>query len=67
MNAFAMAMQLLAALPALLEAGADIKELVEDQTAKLRAMQDEDRDPTQEEWDELNAKITALRGELHQG
>lgn len=67
MNALAMALQLLNALPALIAAGVEVKDLIEDQTAKLQAMADEGRDPTPAEWDDLNAKIDALRAELHKG
>lgn len=60
-----MALQLLQSLPALIAAGAEVKGLVEDQTAKLKDMADTGRDPTQAEWDDLNAKIDQLRATLH--
>ncbi len=33
-------------------------------SAKLRAMVAEDRDPTEDEWQELNARIDAARAKL---
>ena len=60
-----MALQLLQSLPALIAAGAEVKGLIEDQTAKLKDMADTGRDPTQQEWDELNAQIDKLRTSLH--
>lgn len=60
-----MALQLLQSLPALIAAGAEVKGLIEDQTAKLKDMADTGRDPTQQEWDELNAQIDKLRAGLH--
>lgn len=65
MNALAMALQLLNALPPLIAAGIEVKGLIEDQAAKLKVMADEGRDPTQQEWDDMNAKIGELRAELH--
>lgn len=65
MPAIGFAIQLLTALPSLVKAGMDITALVQDSTAKLNQMQAEKRDPTPEEWDDLNAKIKALREELH--
>lgn len=35
--------------------------------AKMKQFEAEKRDPTQAEWDALNAQITALRAELHKG
>lgn len=60
-----MALQLLQSLPALIAAGAEVKGLIEDQTAKLKDMADTGRDPTPQEWDELNAQIDKLRTSLH--
>lgn len=60
-----MALQLLQSLPALIAAGAEVKGLIEDQTAKLKDMADTGRDPTPAEWDELNAKIDQARATLH--
>ena len=60
-----MALQLLQSLPALIAAGDEVKGLIEDQTAKLKDMADTGRDPTPQEWDELNAQIDKLRTSLH--
>lgn len=60
-----MALQLLQSLPALIAAGDEVKGLIEDQTAKLKDMADTGRDPTPQEWDELNAQIDNLRASLH--
>lgn len=65
MGALPYVIQLLTALPSLVKAGMDITALVQEQTAKIQAMQAEKRDPTPQEWDELNARIKALRDELH--
>ena len=59
--------QLLGVLPALAQAGRDIASLIANTTARLSSMQAENRDPTQNEWDELNLHIRTLRGELHAG
>lgn len=65
MGALPFAIQLLTSLPSLIQAGVDITNLVSDSTEKLKSMQAENRDPTPAEWDELNARIKSLRGELH--
>jgi hypothetical protein len=65
MNALAMALQLLNALPTLIAAGIEVKGLIEEETAKLQTMADEGRDPTPAEWDALNTRIEGLRAELH--
>jgi len=65
MSALVYATQLLGALPALLEVGANVMGLITTGSARLQQMASEGRDPTAEEWDELNARIAALRGELH--
>lgn len=53
--------QILANLPALIKAGEDVTALIQSGHAVLS----EKRNPTAEEWSALNAKIAALRGELH--
>ena len=67
MEAIAYAIELLSILPSLIGAGRDVRELVENGTSALKAMQDENREPTAQEWDALNALITSLRAELHDG
>ena len=65
MPAFIYATQLLGMLPSLLAAGKSVVDLVQHGNATLKAMADENRDPTPAEWDELNAKIHSLQSELH--
>lgn len=65
MSALAYALQLLAALPQLIQAGADVMAMVTEAKDRLQNMHDEGRDPTPGEWDDLNARIDLLRGELH--
>jgi hypothetical protein len=65
MSALAYALQLLAALPQLIQAGADVMQMITEAKDRLQNMQDEGRDPTPAEWDDLNARIATLRGELH--
>ena len=65
MPALTYAIQLLSALPALIDAGMSIKNLVSDSTAALNKMQAEKRDPSPQEWQNLNDQITALRNQLH--
>lgn len=62
----AYALQLLGSLPMLIEAGANVVELVKHGEEKISAMVKEKRNPTQAERDELKARIQALRDELHQ-
>lgn len=64
-TALAFAMQLLSSLPSLIEAGVAVGDLISNGNAKLKAFDDEKRDPTDAEWDELNATIAAKRKELH--
>ena len=64
-TALAFATQLLASLPQLIAAGVEVTGLIERGKAKLQAFQDEDRDPTPGEWEELNTAIEQKRSELH--
>lgn len=57
--AIAFAIQALTQLPALIQAGADAVTAIEASIAALQSMQAEHRDPTQAEWDALDARITA--------
>ena len=65
MDAAAFALQLLQILPGLLEAGLEVQGLIEATSAKLVIMQEEKRDPTDAEWEELNAAVDELRTKLH--
>lgn len=60
-----MALQLLQVIPDLVAAGVEVKGLVDEYSTKLNAMAAEKRDPTAEEWAELNATIQRLRSQLH--
>lgn len=62
-----MALQLINSLPPLIAAGIEVKDLIEEQGAKLQDMANTGRKPTDQEWDDLNDKIDALRALLHQG
>lgn len=64
-TAMLMAIQLLTALPALVKAGIDVAGLAEEYAGKLKKMDEEQRDPTAEEWDDMNRTIDGLRGQLH--
>ncbi len=60
-TALAFAMQMLGQLPALISAGIDVYDLVVKTNDSLKKMQDENRDPTDAEWDALNDAIAELR------
>ncbi len=60
-NALAYALQLLQALPGLIQAGQDASDLI----AHVKEMHDQGRDPSPGEWDDLNARIGLQRGDLH--
>lgn len=64
-TAIAYALQLLGSLPGLIQAGADVFGIITTGREKIDLFDRENRDPTPEEWDELNQKIEALRAELH--
>jgi hypothetical protein len=67
MSALAYALQLLASLPQLIQAGVDVMDTINAAKEKLQTMSDEGRDPTPAEWDELNERIRGLRSQLHSG
>lgn len=64
-TALSFATQLLASLPGLIAGGVEIAALIEKGNAKLKQFDDEKRDPTDAEWEEMNAEIDAKRKELH--
>lgn len=64
-TAIAYALQLLSALPSLIQAGRDVTALLSHGQATLTAMQTEGRDPTPAEWEALDAQVKALQNELH--
>ena len=61
------ALQVLQAIPTLIAAGQNISGLVSQSTTALNAMIAEKRNPSDAEWDALNAAIKALRDQLHAG
>lgn len=52
-------------LLALLQAGMNVSAAAGQMYARMQAIQAEGRDPTDDEWAELNAHIAALRTQLH--
>lgn len=67
MTALAYMLQLLTALPQLVQAGVEITGLVTKARGALQSMSDENRGPTAQEWADLDAEIKRLRGDLHAG
>lgn len=67
MNALMYALQLLQALPQLIQAGVEVTGLITKARDALQSMSDEARAPTPDEWQALDDEIAKLRGELHQG
>lgn len=65
MNQALYALQILQQIPALIAAGQSVLGLVQDGSAALEKMVSENRDPTEAEWDALNAVTKALRDQLH--
>jgi hypothetical protein len=64
-TAISYALQLLTELPGLIQAGTDVMGALTKGREKLTQFQAEKRDPTPQEWAELNEQISALRSELH--
>ena len=65
MGALELATLVLSQLPSLITAGIQVKGLIDNTNATLKASQDQGRDPTAAEWDALNAQIDELRKQLH--
>ena len=57
-------LQLLDALPGLINAGEEAAATIAAHRAALQAMVDEGRSPTQAEWDALNSQISGLQDQL---
>ena len=62
--ALALAIQALEVLPTLISASGEALGFINNTTSALRAMQAQNRDPTDTEWAELNAQIATLRAQL---
>lgn len=60
------AVQVVLMAPSLIKAGIDIYEILHAAAEKIETAQAENRDITDAEWDEINAKITQLRAERDQ-
>jgi len=67
MGALAFALAALQAVPAIIAAGADVVGFITQTATAVTAMQVANRDPTQAEWDALNAQIAGLQKELDAG
>lgn len=52
-------------VPELIAAGRDVSAIFAATGEKIKVMVSENRAPTAEEWDTMNAMIAALREELH--
>ena len=65
MGGAAFALSLLTELPGLIASGKQVIDLINQSADAMRKMQAENRPPTPAEWDALNARIKALRDELH--
>lgn len=61
----AYALQALEAIPTLISTGQSVVSLVEHSTSVIKTAQAENRDPTDQEWSDLNALIDSLRTQLH--
>lgn len=60
-TALSYAAQIFSVLPSFIQAGKDVSSLL----SKGKAVADSGQDPTAEQWQDLNATIKTLRGELH--
>jgi len=57
-------LEVLTLLPALVQTGIAVESILETTAGVLRAAQTEGRDPTTQEWDDLNAVVQGLRTAL---
>jgi hypothetical protein len=64
-KAFDYVAQVLAVLPGMIATGIEVTSFIQKASTKANAFQSEKRQPTSEEWDELNAYIAQLRGVVH--
>lgn len=63
-EAVSLAIAALEALPAIVTASEEALGFIEQTVVALRAMQADNRDPTDAEWAALNAQIDTLRAQL---
>ncbi len=59
----AYALQLLSLLPPLITAGVDVVDMIEKANADLAEMKKNGTDPTDAQWEELNALVEKLRAD----
>lgn len=64
-DAIEYALKVLEALKPLIDAGVDAYGLITETRQKLQEFRDQGRDPSQDEWDALDARISDLQGRLH--
>lgn len=64
-SALAFATKLLSTLPGLIAGGVEVVSLINKGNEKLKAFEDQKRDPTDAEWEELNSDIEEKRKQLH--
>ena len=65
MGALALVLTSLSVLQQLLEAGTTAYTIVTKLNDTVQKMKDENRDPTQAEWDEMHAELQKARDELN--
>lgn len=63
MTALTFAIEAFNALPGLIAAGIDIIGFINTTNDALQKMQDEDRDPSDAEWEQLNNTVEMLRAQ----
>lgn len=64
MEIAAFALQILMQLPALIKAGVDVSEIINNAFNTITKAQEEGRDITAEEWEKSNDEIAELQAEL---
>lgn len=63
-TSIAFALAILQALPTLIQAGDQALQLIEEGIASLQAMQAQNRDPTDAEWQAINDLVTQLQAKV---
>lgn len=64
MDAITLATMVLEILPKLVQASTEVYTLIHNTNSLLKTMQSEGRDPTAEEWDDINKQIHDLSNQL---
>lgn len=65
MGSLVIATTVLQLLPSLIQAGIDVMDLINSTNGVITKAQAEGRDPTDSEWNALDAQISALRAKLN--